>query len=145
MKLNEILIIGGALVAALVLSKDRKLSSSYALPQITNPVSNNITKVKSEPVQKTTSLLENILPTPIPVPTPEPIIIAAPIPQPARINEIPLINRYLLALYPQYNTLLNPQVNLPRVGADIVNITRAIGNANTLPKIAKAYFSNETV
>jgi hypothetical protein len=145
MKLNEILIIGGALVAALVLSKDRKLSSTYSLPQITNPVSNIITQIKSEPVQKTTSLLENILPTPISVPTPEPIIIAASIPQPARINEIPLINRYLLARFPQWNTLLNPQVNLARVGADIVNTTRAIGNQNTLTKLAKAYFRNESV
>ena len=116
MKLNEILIIGGALVAALVLSKDRKLSSTYSLPQITNPVSNIITQIKSEPVQKTTSLLENILPTPISVPTPEPIIIAASIPQPARINEIPLINT-----------------------------TRAIGNQRTLTKLATAYFSNESV
>ena len=80
MKLNEILLIGGALVAALVLSKDRKLSSTYSLPQITNPVTNIITKVKSEPVQKTTPILENILPAPIAAPTPDPIIIATPAP-----------------------------------------------------------------
>jgi len=82
MKLNEILLIGGALVAALVLSKNGKLSSTYSLPEITNPVSNIITQVKSEPVQKTIPLLENILPTPIPVPTPEPIIIPTPEPTP---------------------------------------------------------------
>jgi len=76
MKLNEILLIGGALVAALVLSKNGKLSSTYTLPQVTNPVSNIITKVKSEPIQKTTSLLENILLTPIPQPTPDPIILS---------------------------------------------------------------------
>jgi len=141
MKLNEILLIGGALVAALVLSKNGKLSSTYTLPQITNPVTNIITKVKSEPVQKTTSLLENILPTPIPAPAPEPIIIPTPTP----INQDPLINKYLLARFPQWNTLLNPQLNLARVGADIVNTTRAIGNANTLPQIAQAYFSNQSV
>ena len=143
MKLNEILIIGGALVAALVLSKDRKLSSTYALPQITNPVGNIITQIKSEPIQKTIPLLENILPAPIAAPTPEPIIIAAP--QPERINEIPLINRYLLARFPQWNTLLNPQINLAREGVDIVNTTRAIGNQRTLTKLATAYFSNESV
>ena len=82
MRLNEILLIGGALVAALVLSKDRKLSSTYSLSEITNPVSNIITQIKSEPIQKTTSLLENILPAPIPQPTPEPIIIAAPVQPP---------------------------------------------------------------
>ena len=82
MKLNEILVIGGALVAALVLSKNGKLSSTYTLPQITDPVSNIITQIKSEPVQKTIPLLENILPTPIPVLTPEPIIIPTPEPTP---------------------------------------------------------------
>ena len=51
MKLNEILLIGGALVAALVLSRNGKLSSTYSLPEITNPVTNIITKVKSEPIQ----------------------------------------------------------------------------------------------
>lgn len=141
MKLNEILLIGGALVAALVLSKDGKLSSTYSLPEITNPIPNIITQIKSEPIQKTTSLLENILPAPITAPAPEPIIIPTPTP----INRDPLINRYLLARFPQWNTLLNPQLNLARVGSDIVNTTRAIGNANTLPQIAKAYFSNESV
>ena len=141
MRLNEILLIGGALVAALVLSKNGKLSSAYELPQITNPITNIITKVKSEPIQKTTPLLENILPTPIPAPTPDPIIIPTPTP----INRDPLINRYLLARFPQWNTLLNPELNLARVGAEIVNTTRSIGTANTLPQIAKAYFSNESV
>ena len=143
MKLNEILLIGGALVAALVLSKGRGLSSAYALPEITNPVSNIITKVKSQPIQKTIPLLENILPTPIAAPTPEPIIISTP--QPAIINTDPLINRYLLARFPQWNTLLNPDINLARVGANIVNKTRSIGNTNTLRKIAVSYFSNESV
>jgi len=143
MKLNEILLIGGALVAAMVLSKGRGLSPTYSLPQITNPITNIITKVKSEPIQKTIPLLENILPTPIPQPTPDPIII--PTPQPARINEIPLINRYLLARFPEWNTLLNPQVNLAREGVSIVNTTNLIGGQNTLTKLAKAYFSNESV
>jgi hypothetical protein len=143
MKLNEILLIGGALVAALVLSKNGKLSSTYTLPQITNPVTNIITQIKSEPVQKTIPLLENILPAPSGIIQNtasyiEPIIIATPTP----INQNPLINKYLLARFPQWNTLLNPQLNLARVGADIVNTTRAIGNANTLPQIAEAYFSN---
>lgn len=60
MKLDEILLIGIALVAALVLSKSGELSSTYSLPQITNPVSNIITQVKSQPIQKTTSLLESV-------------------------------------------------------------------------------------
>tara|TARA_R110002051_G_scaffold312227_1_gene387248 strand:- start:622 stop:1059 length:438 start_codon:yes stop_codon:yes gene_type:complete len=145
MKLNEILLIGGALVAALVLSKGRGLSSTYSLPQITNPINDIITQIKSEPIKEPTPLLENILPTP--EPTPESIIIPTPepIPQPAMINTNPLINRYLLARFPEWNTLLNPQVNLARVGADIVNTTRSIGNASTLPTIAQAYFRNETV
>ena len=141
MKLNEILLIGGALVAALVLSKNGKLSSTYSLPQITNPISNIITKVKSQPVQKTTPLLENILPTPIPAPTPDPIIIPTPTP----INEDPLLNKYLLAKFPQWNDLLNPDINLARVGADIVNTTRGLGNSADLRNIAADYFRNETV
>ena len=141
MKLNEILIIGGALVTALVLSKNGKLSSAYSLPQITNPVSNIITQIKSEPIQKTTTLLENILPTPIPAPTPDPIIIPTPTP----INEDPLLNKYLLAKFPQWNDLLNPDINLARVGADIVNTTRGLGNSADLRNIAADYFRNETV
>ena len=141
MKLNDILLIGGALVAALVLSKNGKLSSTYSLPEITNPVGNIITQIKSEPVQKTTSLLENILPTPIPEPTPDPIIIPTPTP----INQDPLINKYLLTKFPQWNDLLNPNINLARVGAQIVNTTRGLGNAADLSNIAKDYFSNESV
>jgi len=76
MKLDEILLVGGALVAALVLSKNGKLLSTYTLPQITNPVTNIITQIKSEPIQKTIPLLENILPAPIAAPTPNPIILS---------------------------------------------------------------------
>jgi len=60
MKLDEILLIDIALVAALVLSKNGKLSSAYSLPEITNPVTNIITQIKSQPIQKTTSLLESV-------------------------------------------------------------------------------------
>jgi len=145
MKLDEILLIGGALVAALVLSKNGKLSSTYSLPQITNPVTNIITKVKSEPVQKTIPLLENILPTPIPAPipapTPDPIII----PTPSPINQDPLINKYLLAKFPQWNDLINPNINLTRMGANIVNTTRGLGNAAELRNIAQDYFRSESV
>jgi len=141
MKLNEILVIGGALVAALVLSKNGKLSSAYSLPQITNPVGNIITQIKSEPIQKTTTFLENILPTPIPEPTPDPIII----PTPSPINQDPLINKYLLAKFPQWNDLINPNINLTRMGANIVNTTRGLGNAAELRNIAQDYFRNESV
>lgn len=141
MKLNEILLVGGALVAALVLSKGRGLSSAYALPEITNPLTNIITKVKSEPIQKTTSLLENILPTPIEAPIAAPIILPTPTP----INQDPLINRYLLAKFPQWNDLLNPNVNLRKIGTEIVNTTRGLGNDAYLRNIATDYFRNETV
>jgi len=130
MKLNEILIIGGTLVAALVLSKGRGLSSTYSLPQVTNPVGNIITQIKSEPVQKTTPLLENILPTPIPTPTPEPI------PQPTPIWSDPLINKYLLSKFPQWNDLLNPNINLSREISNIRNTVRALGNDAQLRNIA---------
>ena len=145
MKLDEILLIGGALVAALVLSKNGKLSSAYSLPQITNPVTNIITKVKSEPIQKTTTLLENILPTPItapiPAPTPDPIIL----PTPTAINQDPLLNKYFLAKFPEWNDLLNPNINLARMGANIVNTQRALGSAAELRNIAADYFRNESV
>ena len=141
MKLDEILLIGGALVAALVLSKNGKLSSAYSLPEITNPVTNIITKVKSEPIQKTTTLLENILPTPIAAPTPEPIII----PTPTAINQDPLLNKYFLAKFPEWNDLLNPNINLARMGANIVNTQRALGSAAELRNIAADYFRNESV
>tara|TARA_R110000751_G_scaffold49534_2_gene110232 strand:- start:191 stop:604 length:414 start_codon:yes stop_codon:yes gene_type:complete len=90
MKLDEILLIGGALVAALVLSKNGKLSSAYSLPQVTNSVTNIITKVKSEPIQKTTTLLENILPTPIAAP------IAAPTPDPIILTPLESLTKKLL-------------------------------------------------
>jgi len=52
MKLNEILLIGGALVAALVLSKGRGLSSSTAELPFINPFTNLLTKVEAQTVQK---------------------------------------------------------------------------------------------
>lgn len=52
MKLNEILLIGGALVAALVLSKGRGLSSSSAELPFINPFTNLLTKVQAQTVQK---------------------------------------------------------------------------------------------
>ena len=52
MKLNEILLIGGALVAALVLSKGRGLSSSSAGLPFINPFTDLLTKVQAQTVQK---------------------------------------------------------------------------------------------
>jgi len=52
MKLNEILLIGGALIAALVLSKGRGLSSSIAELPFINPFTSLLDQAQTEAVQK---------------------------------------------------------------------------------------------
>jgi hypothetical protein len=52
MKLNEILLVGGALVAALVLSKGRGLSSSIAQLPFINPFTNMLDQAQTQAVQK---------------------------------------------------------------------------------------------
>ena len=52
MKLNEILLIGGALVAALVLSKGRGLSSTYASIPYLSPFSNLLDKAQAQAIEK---------------------------------------------------------------------------------------------
>jgi hypothetical protein len=52
MKLNEILLIGGALVAALVLSKGRGLSSTHASIPYLSPFSNLLDKAQAQAIEK---------------------------------------------------------------------------------------------
>lgn len=52
MKLNEILLIGGALVAALVLSKGRGLSSTNSTIPFINPFSNLLDQAQTQTIQK---------------------------------------------------------------------------------------------
>ena len=52
MKLNEILVIGGALVAALVLSKGRGLSSTNASIPYLSPFSNLLDKAQAQAIEK---------------------------------------------------------------------------------------------
>ena len=52
MKLNEILIIGGALVAALVLSKGRGLSSENSTIPFITPFTNLLSKAQTQAIQK---------------------------------------------------------------------------------------------
>jgi len=52
MKLNEILLIGGALVAALVLSKGRGLSSTNASIPYLSPFSNLLDKAQAQAIEK---------------------------------------------------------------------------------------------
>lgn len=52
MKLNEILLIGGALIAALVLSKGRGLSSTNSTIPFINPFSNLLDQAQAQAVQK---------------------------------------------------------------------------------------------
>jgi hypothetical protein len=52
MKLNEILLIGGALIAALVLSKGRGLSSTNASIPFINPFTNLLSKAQAQAIEK---------------------------------------------------------------------------------------------
>tara|TARA_R100001244_G_scaffold131429_1_gene104656 strand:+ start:187 stop:1635 length:1449 start_codon:yes stop_codon:yes gene_type:complete len=59
---------------------------------------------------------------------------------PNPIDSDPIISNYLLALYPQWNTILNPSVNLAREGASISNTKRSLGNDAQLRNQAQEYF-----
>ena len=48
---------------------------------------------------------------------------------PARVHNNPLISNYVLALNPQWNTILNPQANLARQGVSIVNWVKLQGKS----------------
>ena len=60
MKLNEILVIGGALVAALVLSKSRGLSSPQTNDSFNNPFSDLLGKAQTQAVQKLESNVDTL-------------------------------------------------------------------------------------
>ena len=63
MKLNEILLIGGALLAALVLSKNGKLSSKNTNIPFINPFTDLLSKAQAQAIEKqesNISTLENI-------------------------------------------------------------------------------------
>ena len=60
MKLNEILLIGGALVAALVLSKGRGLSSTYASIPYLSPFSNLLDKAQAQAIEKLDTNIETL-------------------------------------------------------------------------------------
>ena len=59
---------------------------------------------------------------------------------PARIYGDPLISNYALALNPQWNTVLNPQVNLAREGVSVVNWVKSKGNNAEVRNLAAKYF-----
>ncbi len=63
-----------------------------------------------------------------------------PVGYPKAISQDPLISNYVLALNPQWNTVLNPDLNLRREGARIYNNIRAMGNSAQLRNLAQEYF-----
>ena len=59
---------------------------------------------------------------------------------PAIVHSDPLINNYVLALNPQWNTVLSPQVSLARQGVSIVDWVKSKGNYSEVRNMASKYF-----
>jgi hypothetical protein len=59
---------------------------------------------------------------------------------PEKIHNDPLISNYALALNPQWNTVLNPQVNLGREGVGVINWIKSKGNDADVRNLAAKYF-----
>ena len=63
-----------------------------------------------------------------------------PIGYPQRIDSDPLISNYILALNPQWNNLLNPNIQMPRESMNIVRAKKALGNNAEIRNKAQEYF-----